>query len=93
MRWVPLALISGWDAPWFVAQVSDHMPGDEASPEMGTAQASLWKDGVALGGPDRDALSANLATRVERAFTFESLACTRRPPAGRRESLRGLNRS
>ena len=46
----------GWDAPWFVAQVSYHAPGDEASADIRAAQASLWKDGVALEGPDTDAL-------------------------------------
>lgn len=46
----------GWDAPWFVAQVSYHVPGDEASPDIRAAQASLWKDGIALEGPDTDAL-------------------------------------
>ena len=47
---------AGWDAPWFVAQVSYHVPGDEASPDLRAAQASLWKDGIALEGPDSDAL-------------------------------------
>jgi hypothetical protein len=46
----------GWDAPWFVAQASYHVPGDEASPDIRAAQASLWQDGVALEGPDTDAL-------------------------------------
>ncbi|MSU36198.1 MAG: hypothetical protein EXS36_14075 [Pedosphaera sp.] len=46
----------GWDAPWFVAQVSYHVPGDEASADIRTAQASLWKDGLAFQGPDTDAL-------------------------------------
>ena len=46
----------GWDAPWFVAQVSYHVPGDEASPDIRAAQASLWRDGIALEGPDSDAL-------------------------------------
>jgi hypothetical protein len=50
----------GWDAPWFVAQVSYHVPGDEASPDIRAAQASLWKDGIALAGPDSDALKGNL---------------------------------
>lgn len=48
----------GWDAPWFVAQVSYHGPGDESSPDIRAAQASLWKDAVALEGPDSDALKA-----------------------------------
>jgi hypothetical protein len=45
----------GWNSPWFVAQASYH-PGDEASPDIRAAQASLWKDGIALEGPDSDAL-------------------------------------
>lgn len=49
-----------WDAPWFVAQVSYHVPGDEASPDIRAAQASLWKDGIALEGPDSDALKGDL---------------------------------
>jgi pimeloyl-ACP methyl ester carboxylesterase len=50
----------GWDAPWFVAQVSYHGPGDEAAPDIRAAQASLWKDGSALEGPDSDALKGEL---------------------------------
>lgn len=50
----------GWKAPWVVAQVSYHGPGDEASPEIRAAQASLWKDGIALEGPDSDALKGDL---------------------------------
>jgi hypothetical protein len=50
----------GWDAPWFVAQASYHAPGDEGSPDIRAAQASLWKDGVALEGPDTDALKGGL---------------------------------
>lgn len=48
----------GWDAPWFVAQASYHVPGDEASPDIRAAQASVWKDGIALEGPDTDALKS-----------------------------------
>jgi hypothetical protein len=50
----------GWDAPWFVAQVSYHVAGDEASPDIRAAQASFWKDGVAIEGPDTDALKGEL---------------------------------
>ena len=50
----------GWEAPWFVAQVSYHVPGDEASPNIRAAQASLWRDGIALAGPDSDALKGDL---------------------------------
>ena len=33
----------GWEAPWFVAQVSYHVPGDEASPDIRAAQARSGK--------------------------------------------------
>jgi hypothetical protein len=49
----------GWDAPWFVAQASYHVPGDEASPEIRAAQQSLWTDGVANEGPDTDQLKGD----------------------------------
>lgn len=47
-------------APWFVAQVSYHGPTDAGSEDIRTAQASLWKNGVALEGPDSDALRGPL---------------------------------
>ena len=50
----------GWNAPWFVAQVSYHAPGDEASPDIRAAQAAVWKKGIALEGPDSDALKSDL---------------------------------
>ena len=49
-----------WEIPWFVAQVSYHVPGDEASPDIRAAQAALWQDGIALQGPDSDALKGDL---------------------------------
>jgi hypothetical protein len=51
---------SGWPAPWFVAQVSYHAPGDAESTDIRAAQASLWKDGIAMEGPDSDALKGEL---------------------------------
>ncbi|MHB9005390.1 MAG: alpha-L-fucosidase [Limisphaerales bacterium] len=50
----------GWDVPWFVAQVSYHVPGDEASPDIRAAQKSLWDAGLALEGPDTDGLKGEL---------------------------------
>ncbi|WP_437188127.1 sialate O-acetylesterase [Planctomicrobium sp. SH668] len=46
----------GWEAPWIVAQVSYHVPGDESDPAIREAQASLWKDRIAIEGPDSDQL-------------------------------------
>lgn len=60
----------GWDAPWFVAQVSYHVPGDEASPDIRDAQASLWKDGIAQEGPDSDALKGDLRERGGKGVHF-----------------------
>jgi hypothetical protein len=50
----------GWDVPWFVAQASYHVPGDEGSDDIRAAQRALWRDGVALQGPDSDALKGML---------------------------------
>ena len=60
----------GWDAPWFVAQASYHVPGDERSEEIRAAQASLWRDGIALEGPDSDALKGDLRERGGQGVHF-----------------------
>ena len=49
-----------WDVPWFVAQATYHVPGDESDPNIRAAQAALWKKGVALEGPDTDQLKGKL---------------------------------
>jgi hypothetical protein len=49
----------GWNAPWFVAQASYHVPGDEGSDDIRKAQAAVWKDRIALQGPDSDAVKGN----------------------------------
>ena len=60
----------GWDAPWFVAQVSYHVPGDEGSDEIRAAQASLWRDGVAHQGPDSDAIKGTFRERNGQGVHF-----------------------
>ena len=60
----------GWDAPWFVAQATYHVPGDESSEDIRAAQASLWKDGIALQGPDSDALKGKLRERDGKGVHF-----------------------
>lgn len=62
--------VIGWDAPWFVAQASYHVPGDEGSDDIRAAQASLWKDGIALEGPDSDALKGDLRERNGQGVHF-----------------------
>ena len=59
-----------WNAPWFVAQASYHAPGDAASPDIRAAQAALWQDGVALAGPDTDALTGELRDNGGRGVHF-----------------------
>ncbi|MFO0929634.1 MAG: sialate O-acetylesterase [Gemmataceae bacterium] len=86
----------GWDVPWFVAQVSYHGPGDEASADIRAAQAALWADGVALQGPDTDALKgelrdaggkgvhfsgAGLRAHAARWRTGSARGCTGKPPS------------
>ena len=60
----------GWDAPWFVAQVSYHAPEDEGSPDIRAAQKSLWDAGIALEGPDSDALKGDLRDGAGRGVHF-----------------------
>ena len=60
----------GWEAPWFVAQASYHVPGDEGSDDIRAAQASLWKDGIALEGPDSDAMKGKLRERDGQGVHF-----------------------
>ena len=60
----------GWNAPWFVAQATYHVPGDEASPDIRAAQASVWKKGLAFQGPDTDALKGELRDGGGRGVHF-----------------------
>ena len=60
----------GWNAPWFVARASYHVPGDEASPDIRAAQASLWRNNVAFEGPDTDTLKGELRDDQGRGVHF-----------------------
>jgi hypothetical protein len=50
----------GWEAPWFVAQVSYHNPSQTSWPETRAAQKTVWSDGLALPGPDTDTLTGEM---------------------------------
>ena len=52
----------GWEAPWFVALVTSH--GGNGVEDMRAGQKSLWDDGLALEGPDSDALRGDLRDGV-----------------------------
>jgi hypothetical protein len=58
----------GWAAPWFVAQVSYHNPGDVGSPDIRAAQEALWDEGVALEGPDTDTLTGAMREKNGRGI-------------------------
>ncbi len=47
---------AGWELPWFVARTAYHCETDPADNEFRAAQKSLWESGLALEGPDTDAL-------------------------------------
>ena len=62
----------GWDVPWMVAQVSYHTPDDPGSDEIRQAQAALWHQGLALQGPDSDALKGDLRERKGQGVHFSA---------------------
>ncbi len=61
---------TGWPMPWFVAQASYHSPDDAGSPEIRGAQRALWEAGVALEGPDSDALTGLFRDNQGRGVHF-----------------------
>jgi hypothetical protein len=60
----------GWDFPWFVAQASYHGPEDTGSADIRAAQRALWDSGVALEGPDTDALIGDLRDQAGKGVHF-----------------------
>ncbi|MCE9631908.1 MAG: sialate O-acetylesterase [Planctomycetia bacterium] len=60
----------GWEAPWFVAQASYHGPDDQGSDDIRAAQATLWKSGLALQGPDTDKLGPEFREQDGRGVHF-----------------------
>jgi hypothetical protein len=62
-----------WDIPWFVAQATYHVPGDEASPDIRAAQKALWESGIALEGPDSDALKGDLRENNGQGVHFSGI--------------------
>ena len=50
---------TGWEVPWFVAQVSYHNPNQVSFPNPRAGQKKLWESGVAFEGPDTDTLTGD----------------------------------
>ena len=63
---------AGWRVPWFVAQASYHAPDDTSTPELRAAQKSLMTDGLALAGPDTDALGSEFREKNGRGIHFNA---------------------
>ena len=59
-----------WNPPWFVAQASYHTPDDPGSPDLRAAQKALWTSGVALEGPDTDALTGRFRDAAGQGVHF-----------------------
>jgi hypothetical protein len=68
---------AGWQVPWFVAQVSYHTPEDQSTPEFRAAQKSLVTDGIALAGPDTDALGPEFRQNNGRGIHFNAAGLQR----------------
>jgi len=60
----------GWNPPWFVALASYHTPDDPGSPDIRAAQRALWTRGIALEGPDSDALTGDLRDGAGKGVHF-----------------------
>ena len=58
------------EVPWFVARATYHVPGDESSTDIRAAQGAVCRDGLALPGPDTDALKGLLRDSGGRGVHF-----------------------
>jgi hypothetical protein len=61
---------TGWDVPWFVAQVSYHNPNSVSFPNPRAGQKKLWESGVAFEGPDTDTLTGDNRDEGGRGIHF-----------------------
>ncbi len=64
--------LAGWRMPWFVARVSYHVPDDPGSGVIRDAQAEIWRRGIALEGPDTDALQGDFREANGRGVHFSA---------------------
>ena len=59
-----------------MAQASYHTPADPGSADIREAQARLWRSGVALEGPDTDALKSEFRASNGRGVHFNGAGLT-----------------
>lgn len=55
---------AGWEIPWITAQATYHSEKDARDDEFRAAQKSLWEKGLAIEGPDTDALGKEFRAGV-----------------------------
>jgi len=53
-----------WSVPWFTAQTTYHSETDSSDDEFRAAQKAAWDKGLAMPGPDTDALGGELRAGV-----------------------------
>lgn len=63
---------AGWQAPWFIAQASYHIPTDPGLPELRNAQKALTLNGFANPGPNTDELGPDFREDNGRGVHFNS---------------------
>lgn len=61
---------AGWDIPWFVANATYHTAADPVCPAIRSAQRAVWESGVAMQGPDTDALGPDYRADAGRGVHF-----------------------
>jgi len=61
---------TGWEVPWFVAQVSYHTQGQEELAGIRGGQKALWDRRIALEGPDTDALKSEFREKGGKGIHF-----------------------
>ena len=79
---------AGWHVPWFVAQASYHNPEKPRFETVRNAQARLWKDGIALQGPDTDTLTGD-----SRDLGGKGIHLSRQRPSFARPNVGGSRRT
>lgn len=84
---------AGWEIPWFVALVSYHVPDDVGSGTIRDAQIELWRRGVALAGPDTDALQGDYRDSGGKGVHFSGKGQRAHGQLWARQVLEWMNRN
>ena len=61
---------AGCEIPWFVANATYHSASDPECPAIRWAQRELWTSGIAMEGPDTDALGPEFRAQKGRSVHF-----------------------